>query len=197
MASRSLEGSLLVAAPSLVDPNFARTVVLVLAHHGEGALGVVLNRPSELEVSEPLPQWADLAAPPPVVFVGGPVAPAGAICLAQLDLSKGPPGGMPRETWRPLGRGLGPSASLGTLDLGADPNELASPVERLRVFSGHAGWGMTQLEGEVAVGGWIVTEFRSDDAFSTRPEDLWHQVLRRQGGPLAMLASYPEDPSLN
>lgn len=187
MAPRSLEGRLLVAAPSLVDPNFARTVVLVLAHHDEGALGVVLNRPSDLAVAEPLPQWSELAAAPSVVFVGGPVAPAGAICLAEVNSDELPP----PDTWRPL------SGVLGTLDLAADPDRAGPAVQRLRVFSGHAGWGTAQLEGEVAVGGWIIADARPDDAFCPAPEDLWHQVLRRQGGPLAMLAAYPEDPSLN
>lgn len=187
MASRSLEGRLLVAAPSLVDPNFARTVVLVLAHHDEGALGVVLNRPSELALTEPLPQWAELAAAPPVVFVGGPVAPAGAICLVEVGDNDLPP----PDTWRPL------SGVLGTLDLAADPERARPAVQRLRVFSGHAGWGMDQLEGEVAVGGWIIADARPHDVFCPVPEDLWHQVLRRQGGTVAMLAAYPEDPTLN
>lgn len=186
MASRSLEGRLLIAAPSLKDPNFARTVVLVLAHHDEGALGVVLNRPSELEVSQPLAQWAELAVPPSVVFVGGPVAPAGAICLAEVDHEVAS-----TDTWKPL------NGVLGTLDLAADPASVGPTVRRVRVFSGHAGWGTAQLEGEVAVGGWMIADARPDDPFSARPADLWHQVLRRQGGPLAMLASYPEDPSLN
>ncbi|PZS23392.1 MAG: YqgE/AlgH family protein [Acidimicrobiales bacterium] len=186
MASRSLEGRLLIAAPSLKDPNFARTVVLVLAHHDEGALGVVLNRPSELEVSQPLAQWAELAVPPSVVFVGGPVAPAGAICLAEVDHEVAS-----TDTWKPL------NGVLGTLDLAADPASVGPTVRRVRGFSGHAGWGTAQLEGEVAVGGWMIADARPDDPFSARPADLWHQVLRRQGGPLAMLASYPEDPSLN
>ncbi len=83
MALVSLKGRLVVATPALPDPNFDRTVVLLLAHSEEGAAGVVLNRPSEMHVSEPLPKWDRLAADPPVVFVGGPVGPGGAICLAQ------------------------------------------------------------------------------------------------------------------
>lgn len=80
----ALSGQLLVAAPGIVDPNFARTVVLVLHHDIGGSLGLVLNRPSQLDLEEPLAQWGDLAAPPKVVFVGGPVSSAVAICMARL-----------------------------------------------------------------------------------------------------------------
>ena len=79
----SLRGKLLVATPDLEDPNFFRTVVLVLEHNLEGALGVVLNRPSAADVSELLPDWAVVAADPPVVFLGGPVQPESAIGLGR------------------------------------------------------------------------------------------------------------------
>ncbi|MGH9217128.1 MAG: YqgE/AlgH family protein, partial [Acidimicrobiales bacterium] len=74
-------GKLLIAEPMLGDPNFERTVVLMIEHRAEGALGVVLNRPSDLEVGAVLEEWADLAAAPSVLYVGGPVEPNGVLAL--------------------------------------------------------------------------------------------------------------------
>ena len=77
-------GRLAVATPLLTDPNFDRTVVLLLQSDDEdGALGLVLNRPTGTEVGEVLEAWGDLAGPPPVVFTGGPVQPNAAICLGR------------------------------------------------------------------------------------------------------------------
>jgi putative transcriptional regulator len=189
MSGPFLTGRLLVATPALQSPEFDRTVVLLLEHGEHGALGVVLNRPSELEVSEPLPQWEAFAADPAVVFVGGPVAPSAAICLARATAHAD---GAPQEvdTWKPLFGGLG------TLDLQGRPDDV--PVlDRLRVFAGYAGWGPDQLEGEIEEGAWFVIDARPDDALSAEPTDLWRTVLRRQGGDFALVAMYPPDPTLN
>jgi putative transcriptional regulator len=186
---------LLVANPAMPDPNFDRTVVLLLAHQDDGALGVVLNRPSDLDVDTPLPRWERLVADPPVVFVGGPVAPGAAICLARVPA---PPPVMPGAIdiggdggWVPL------VGELGTLDLERDPDDLAISVDAIRVFAGYAGWGPGQLEGEIEADAWFVVPTESGDALSGDPEQLWKRVLRRQGGRLALLASYPPEPSLN
>jgi putative transcriptional regulator len=182
---RPLKGRLLVASPNLGDPNFERTVVLMLEYGDEGALGVVLNRPSELDLSDPLPEWARAAAHPPVVFIGGPVAPTAAVCLARLR----PRGGT--DGWQQL---LG---AVGTLDLDSDPHEAIPRLDELRVFAGYAGWGPGQLEREIAEGGWFVVDAEAGDALSPAPEDLWRTVLRRQKGTLALFAGYPSDPTLN
>jgi putative transcriptional regulator len=179
-----LKGRLLVATPNLEDPNFERTVVLVLEHGDDGALGVVLNRPSDLHLAEPLPEWARAAAHPPVVFIGGPVSPSAAVCLARA----GAPGA---QGWAPL---LGP---VGTLDLDRDPDEAIPGLDEIRVFAGYAGWGPGQLEGEIAGGGWFVVDADAADPLSPAPEHLWATVLRRQKGTLALFAAYPPDPSLN
>jgi len=168
----SFTGRLLVAAPTLRDPNFERTVVLVIEHGDDGAVGVVLNRPSDAPVSRILPTWDYLAVEPPLVFLGGPVALNGVIGLGRSA------------------RGHG----LGTVDLEADPDEALAGI---RVFAGHAGWGPTQLEGEVEAGGWFVVDAMADDAFTVAPETLWPAVLRRQGGALARLANFPDDPNSN
>lgn len=180
-----LKGRLLVATPNLGDPNFERTVILLLEHGEEGALGLVLNRPSQLDLAEPLPEWARAAAHPSVVFIGGPVAPSAAVCLARLSRHGSTDG------WRQL---LG---SVGTLDLDSDPDEAIARLDEIRVFAGYAGWGPGQLESEIEAGGWFVVDAEGADALSPAPEGLWAAVLRRQRGTLALFAAYPTDPTLN
>jgi putative transcriptional regulator len=175
-----------VASPTLRDPNFYRSVVLVLEHTGEGAVGLVLNRPSTTAVSDPLPRWSGLSAHPPVVFVGGPVQPHAAICLARVGGSSEGRGG-----WTPL------VDALGTLDLDRDPDELRTDVEGVRIFAGYAGWGPGQLEGEIAARAWLVVDAEPADPMTGDPLLLWKSVLRRQGGEFAVLAGYPHNPSLN
>lgn len=174
-----------MATPSLLaDPNFDRTVVLVLEHGDEGALGVVLNRPSETSVGEPLPAWGALASAPDVVFIGGPVAPSAVIALARGELRAG------TEGWVPVG------GDLASVDLERAPDELGR-VDALRVFAGCAGWSPGQLEGELEADGWFVCDAHPDDPFTAEPDDLWRSVLGRQRGRLAWFAHYPPDPSFN
>lgn len=183
--SEPLRGRLLVAAPMLQDPNFARSVVLMLEHAEQGALGLVLNRPTQTRLAETVPQWAELAAEPGVVFLGGPVEPSAAICLAELA-----PGAEPDGFQRLAGR-------LGVLDLSADPALLGGAVARLRVFAGYAGWAAEQLDAELMLGGWHVLDAAPQDPFSGVPATLWSAVFRRQPGRLRLLAHFPPDPRLN
>jgi putative transcriptional regulator len=172
-------GQLLVASPILLDPNFVRTVILVLQHDQEGAVGVVLNRPSGEEVLRHLPEWAPRLEDPAVVFIGGPVDPAVAIGVVRTT--------RPAEPTAVSG--------VGMVDLEEDPASVgAGPV---RIFSGYAGWGAGQLEAELAEGAWVVVPANAEDVFTDRPSALWSEVLKRQGGKLAMMASFPLDPSLN
>jgi putative transcriptional regulator len=185
----STAGRLLVASPALGDPNFERTVVLMLEHTDDGAVGLVLNRPSALELSGALPEWDGYAASPPVVFVGGPVSQGSVIALAR---ARGDAQGE-SEAWTPIARLDG----LGVIDLGKDPYEHGVAVEEVRVFTGYAGWGGGQLESELGEGAWFVVDAVAEDVLATNPESLWPAVLRRQGGALARLALYPPDPSVN
>lgn len=187
MLRSTLKGRLLVATPLLGDPNFERTVILLLEHTEDGAVGVVLNRPSGAHFVDPLPDWYGFAAYPPVVFVGGPVGEGSAIGLARARHPQPGAG----EGWN---RVVG---TVGTVDLTLDPDDLTVGIEEVRVFSGYAGWGAGQVEEEVEAGAWFVVDAEQDDALSTNPDGLWRSVLRRQTGRLAMFANFPADPSLN
>lgn len=181
----SLDGQLLVATPRLMDPNFARTVILVLNHDEDGALGVVINRPSELLVVEVLPVWSDAVALPPTVFSGGPVGRDSAIAVA-VAVGSGPAAG-----FQPVAPGYG------LVDLDGQPADVLPDLAGLRVFSGYAGWGADQLAAEIAEGSWYVVSALPTDLISSEPELLWRQVLRRQPGELAYLSTFPENPSMN
>jgi putative transcriptional regulator len=178
----SLAGRLLVASPELLDPNFARAVVLLMEHDESGAIGIVLNRPTDADVLDHLPAWHTAAVNPRVVFVGGPVGEGGGIGLARGD------GGVPLEGWASV---LGVRA----VDLGDDP-DIDAPLEA-RVFVGYSGWGPGQLESEIATGSWLVVSGSQEDAFTHDPASLWSEVLERSGGRNALLSTYPIDPRLN
>ncbi|MFD8690262.1 YqgE/AlgH family protein [Streptomyces sp. NPDC059651] len=181
----SLTGRLLVATPALADPNFDRAVVLLLDHDEEGSLGVVLNRPTPVGVGDILASWADLTGEPDVVFQGGPVSLDSALGVAVIPGDEGPLG------WRRV------YGAIGLVDLETPPELLAAALGSLRIFAGYAGWGPGQLETELSEGAWYVVESEPGDVSSPRPENLWRAVLRRQRSELAMIATYPDDPSLN
>lgn len=185
MFGGSLTGKLLVATPVIGDGAFERSVVLLLEHSPDGAFGLVLNQPTELDLLDPLPQWYSLAAHPSVVFVGGPVEQERAIALARAD------GAIGVEGWSPI---LG---GIGTLDLTLGPEDIGPGLEEIRVFAGYAGWQAGQLEGEIGVGAWFVVDPVAGDLLSDEPDGLWSRVLRRQPGTTAWFAAYPPDPSVN
>lgn len=174
-----------MATPGLLDENFFRTVVLVVEHSEDGAAGVVLNRPTDTELTGPLSDWRRKAADPPLVFVGGPVSPDSAVCLARSAPDLLPPG------FEPVVGGLG------VLDLSREADESQTGVDRLRVFAGYAGWQAGQLERELAEGAWYVLDADPEDALTSEPGGLWRFVLRRQGGQLALVSSFPPDPTMN
>jgi putative transcriptional regulator len=191
MEDASLSGSLLAATPLLGDPNFRRTVVLIVEDDPEeGTLGVVLNRPTEVPVGQVLEPWTELVTGPSVVFRGGPVSPNSALALALAHGEEEPVG------WRSLD-GSPLMSKIGLVDLDAPPELLAGGITSLRVFAGYAGWGAGQLRAEIDEGAWYVLSGEPADAFFAEPERLWPSVLRRQGGELAFVATYPDDPVMN
>jgi putative AlgH/UPF0301 family transcriptional regulator len=181
-------GGLLVAMPALTDPTFAGTVVYVLDHSDSGTLGVVLGRPSQVEIRDVLPGWCDLAVEPGVFHVGGPCETDTALCLATAPAASG-------DADSPLRRVAG---DVYLVDLDSDPDGLEEQITGLRVFAGYAGWSPGQLAGEIAEGAWACVPGRPDDVLSRAAgPQLWRQVMGRQSGRLAVLSTAPADPAVN
>jgi putative transcriptional regulator len=172
----SLRGHLVIAAPSLFD-YFRRTVVLVLEHTPEGAMGVVLGRETETLVADAVPPLAELADDDDVVYLGGPVAPESVVAVGDFE--------DPEEAGNRI------VGSLGTLDPDGDNGSL----RRVRVFAGYAGWAPGQLDAELDGDAWIVQPADPDDPFL--PGDIWSEALARKGGRYRLMATMPSDPSLN
>ena len=179
----SLRGKLLIAPPTLVDPNFARTVVLVAAHDESGALGLVLNRPLETPVAEISPVFDSLAEPGSMVHSGGPVAPDSAVVLVDF--------------LEPSLAALMIFGTVGFPSADCELGDLAGVARRARVFAGHSGWGPGQLDGELADDGWIIGQLAPDELWQADCTRLWSTALRRKGGSYALLARMPDDPSMN
>jgi putative transcriptional regulator len=179
----SLRGQLLVASPALLDPNFHRTVVLIVEHGDEGALGLVLNRLSEGVMSDAAAPLFGLVEPGERVHVGGPVEIGAALVVAEFD--------EPEEAAALV------FGNVGLVPGDGDLEELFGRTRRTRLFTGYAGWGPGQLDAELAEESWIVEAPEADDVFSDSADELWSDVLRRKGGEYAIVARMPPDPSLN
>ena len=177
----SLQGKLLVSSPALVDPNFRKTVVLIAHHDDDGAMGLVLSRPSELPATDAVPALAGLPGAEGPVFVGGPVQPEAFMVLAEFDDVT--------EAAAPIVDGVG------FMPADAEPDDLS--IRRLRLFAGYSGWGAGQLEAELAESSWIVVDAVADDAFAEDPDELWRNVLHRKGGSFSLMENMPFDPGLN
>ena len=184
IADGSCKARLLVATPPLADPNFDRTVIYMLEHTTDGAVGVVLNRPLDEHPAGELGAWERHMSAPGTLFSGGPVDEDALIALARL---KGPVEG----SWSQVTEGLG------SIDMMLDPDDVAEEVLALRVFRGYSGWGALQLDDELAEGAWMVLPAELADVFCEDPSDLWRTVLRRQGGRIAWVANAPDDLSAN
>ena len=179
----SLRGRLLIASPVLVEPTFHRTVILITEHAPEGAMGVVLNRPSETAVAEAVPELAELAGDDEPIYVGGPVQTEALIVLAEF-----------RD---PAAAAAIVVADVGLVSAEVATEELVTATRRARVFAGYSGWGPGQLEGELEEEAWIVESPVPSELFPADPDNLWSAVLERKGGRYALLARMPPDPSLN
>ncbi len=178
----SLRGKLLIASPTLEDPNFVRTVVLITEHGDEGAMGIVLNRPADTEVADVLPELSPIAVEEPI-FVGGPVQPEALVVLGEFsDTGK--------AAWIVV-------ADVGLVSAATDLEELPEAVRRGRVYAGFSGWGPGQLEAEVEEEAWIVEAPIPPELFPDDPATLWSDVLERMGGQYTLLARMPADPRLN
>lgn len=193
---------LLVAKPSLIDPTFRRTVILLLAHGVDGSLGVVLNRPSETAVQAVLPQWQAWVSAPRAMYFGGPVEPQSALCVGVRRSGSSQPTGSPAGDVDALLDPVGPplarvSGELVLVDLDAEPRSTVALLRGARIFAGHAGWEADQLDREIDEDSWYVTDSEAQDVLVPSRTDLWFRVLRRQGLPVALEAYQPLEASLN
>jgi putative transcriptional regulator len=178
-------GTLLVASPKLLDPNFMHTVVLLCEHGPEGSYGLILNRPGDFVLS-------DLGSDAPLlrgredrVWFGGPVQ------VEHLQL-------LHRRTV-PVPDSI---EIVPGVRLGGDPDALCEALtgcdpDSVRFLVGYSGWGAKQLEAEMGEGAWVVCPARPEIIFDEQPETLWRRVLRGRGGAIAGLADIPPDPSWN
>ncbi|MDQ6840073.1 MAG: YqgE/AlgH family protein [Actinomycetota bacterium] len=182
-------GVLLIANPELPDPNFDRTVLLILAHGHGGSLGVVLNRPGTLKVADHLSEWDSTLVGDGVVFDGGPVNKEASIGLGVRNGRSS--GALPEAVMSEV------FPDVGIVDLTRPPDEDRRALCALRVFVGYAGWSPGQLMGEVESGGWWIVTAQASDVTTDRPRSLWRDVLRRQRGSLALVSSYSKAPELN
>lgn len=171
----SQRGKLLIAAPSLFD-FFRRTVVLIVEHTEQGAFGIVLNRRADADVTELVPDLGPLVERGAPLWVGGPVGPDSIVVLGEFEHS-------------------GLSAGAVTDRIGVVDPDGDSDVLRARVFVGHAGWAAGQLDEELERESWIVADLEPEDVFAEG--DLWADVISRSGKDYALLATMPDDPTLN
>lgn len=181
-----MRGRLLVATSAIESGVFWRSVVYLIEHDADGALGVIVNRPLDADVDDVLPDWVDSVISPGCLFEGGPVAADAALALGILPES--PPSDPPG--WRRT------DGLVGLVDLDAPP-PAAGDFRGVRVFAGYAGWGPGQLEDEVAESSWMVVAADPEDLLSPHPDTLWRQVLRRQQDDLRFWSTYPDDPHDN
>jgi putative AlgH/UPF0301 family transcriptional regulator len=191
-------GSLLVALPGLTDPTFAGTVVYVLDHSDTGTLGVVLGRPSQVEIRDVLPGWSDLAVDPAVFHVGGPCETDTALCLAVAPTDPATGAHFSEGDGARRGGLRLVADDVHLVDLDGDASALAGQIQGLRVFAGYAGWSTGQLAGEIAEGSWACVAGRAHDILSSAAGPaLWRQVMGRQTGRLGVLSTAPPDPTAN
>jgi putative transcriptional regulator len=177
----TFRGKLLVSSPALVDPNFRKTVVLIAHHDEDGAMGLVLSRPSTVAAVDAVPALEGIPGADDPVYVGGPVQPEAFMVLAEFDDIA--------DAAAPILNGLG------FMPADAEPEELA--IRRLRLFAGYSGWGGGQLEAELGDDSWIVVDAIADDVFADDPDELWRGVVQRKGGAVSLMENMPFDPGWN
>ena len=180
-AQRGLAGSLLVAHPNMLDPNFRRTVLFISAHDpNDGALGVIINRPLDRQVADLVTETppANLAEVP--VFLGGPVG-KNQLMFAAFEWTKGE------------GLKLNHSAGLEEAGDAVAPKKPAI----ICAFVGYAGWGAGQLEAEMKQKAWLLQKPSPSVLKLDRLPRLWFDIMRTLGPWYKMLAAAPDDPSLN
>lgn len=162
-------GTFLVASRRLRDPNFAKTVIFLIAYDENGAQGFVINRPSPIRVSRAFPKLQKRKKPSPYIYLGGPVAQKQMRILVQT----GEPSGDMQQV-------------LDDVYLSGSPEVLkqlmtqTAPAPRFRTFAGYAGWAPGQLEREIERGGWHIFHAEVDAIFDADPDSVWPRLIRKR-----------------
>ena len=180
------KGIFLIADPKLRDPNFSQTVVLLCEHNDQGSLGVVVNRPTTLRLSEALPTLKDTHSMADVLYSGGPVQPDHIVALYRADKK------VPESKHVADGMYLGGSISV-LKDMLTSP----SPTHSIRAYIGYAGWGSNQLESELGESVWKLVPADQKFVFDTEPVKVWSTLLSSLGDEYSIYARMPADPSMN
>lgn len=169
---KSLRGNLLIAARSLHDPNFLRSVVLMLEHNQEGAMGLVVNSPSSISVSTALAGHFDFPETGSLVFVGGPVE-RNSLFVLHNDPSLD-------QLQAPLVEGVYVGTSGNVFEEIVRRASAGDASLQYRIISGYSGWSASQLEGELGRNDWKATPASSRLVFDTEPYSIWEEALRER-----------------
>ena len=184
MSRNPEKGKILISEPFLNDPNFKRTIILLTEHNEEGSVGFIMNKPTELSFNDAIDDFPDFESP---IYFGGPVQlntlqfihKAGNIIEGSIEI-------MPGLFWGGNFESLKEQMEIGRLK-----------PEDFRFFIGYSGWDEGQLLEEMKINSWIVADAKIDDIFSDQPDSLWRDILKSMGKKFAILASFPENPSVN
>lgn len=180
------KGVFLLASPRLRDPNFRQTVVLLCEHGPEGALGVVVNRPTAMSISEALPQVPIIEGAGHVLYAGGPVQTNQVMLLYR--------GSQFPENAHHVFDGVCLGGDMGMVEriLTTTDNE-----EFFRAYLGYSGWGPGQLEGEMNAGSWILVPADPMWVFEKDASSIWHDMVLTLDDTYRPYAEMPFDPSCN
>lgn len=180
------KGIFLVADPKLRDPNFSQTVVLLCEHNDEGTLGVVVNRPTSLRLSEAIPKIDGTQSTADVIYSGGPVQPDHIMTLYRAEEK------VPEAEHVADGMYLG-----GSLSILEEMLASSSSTNSIRAYVGYAGWGSNQLEFELGESSWKLVPADQKFVFDMEPARVWSTLLASLGEEYSIYARMPADPSMN
>jgi putative transcriptional regulator len=163
------QGVFLFAIPELRDPNFSQTVVLLVNYEKNGAMGLIINRPTEVSLEEALPDVKEIQGQSLPVFFGGPVGQDHMVVLLRTNKP-------PQKTLKVL-KDVYFTGSKNTL---VETLKKRGSHDKVRVYAGYAGWAPGQLEHEVSRGDWVVHHADADMVFAEDPSTIWPQIFDLQ-----------------
>jgi putative transcriptional regulator len=180
MAKVSIKnGTILLAEPFMLDPNFKRAAVLVCEHNEEGTVGFILNKKLDMQVNELIADFPEFDAP---VFFGGPV---------QTDtIHYVHNAGDLLEDSRPVSRGVWWGGDFDKLKF-LMSSQLITPAN-IRFFVGYSGWSEGQLKDEKSLGSWVMANMHPNYLFKSKPNELWQQIMSNKGDSYSVIATMPD-----